>query len=463
MRIPVVFATDENYIFYTCTAITSLAQSAGPDTEYDVFILTSPDFPSGSIVEETGHRYSNINVTIMRVNPQLFENVVIHNGHVTRSTFYRLLLSDMLEEERCIYLDSDICVTDDLQALFQTELDEYYVAGCRDIWIDLLPQDIYERRRNRAGLPSLQGYINAGVLLMNLKKIREDGMDRVFMQHLNRDYEYEDQDIINVCCYGSICHLPARWNIFTLFLGQIDTLRENGISGTAIRELQERKGIIHYATPFIRPWEHTLYWANGQWWKIAEQWKETEYYRRLREKVLERERTERWSYCLERCAEYGKIVIFGFTGFGCEVCEWLLRGRVGGTLLFCDNDPEKSRFTYKGIGVVSLTSVDKRGTLFINVSQRRSLEVQQELLEQGVKKEDILFCSRNKPDGYYRYLDSRYYMEELRDIFLRERGPGLGEFQEDLTFMRELLSTDLQYQALNDRYHMKEWLLRSGC
>ena len=61
MRIPVVFATDENYIFYTCTAITSLAQSAGPDTEYDVFILTSPDFPSGSIVEETGHRYSNIN------------------------------------------------------------------------------------------------------------------------------------------------------------------------------------------------------------------------------------------------------------------------------------------------------------------------------------------------------------------------------------------------------------------
>ena len=43
-KIPVVFATDENYAFYTCAAITSMAKSADCDTEYDVYILVTIPF-----------------------------------------------------------------------------------------------------------------------------------------------------------------------------------------------------------------------------------------------------------------------------------------------------------------------------------------------------------------------------------------------------------------------------------
>lgn len=37
MKIPVVFGTDENYIFPTFVVISSLLQSAHENTEYDIY------------------------------------------------------------------------------------------------------------------------------------------------------------------------------------------------------------------------------------------------------------------------------------------------------------------------------------------------------------------------------------------------------------------------------------------
>ena len=44
MKIPVVFATDKNYLFFTCVAITSMAKNAKSDTFYQVYILADQEF-----------------------------------------------------------------------------------------------------------------------------------------------------------------------------------------------------------------------------------------------------------------------------------------------------------------------------------------------------------------------------------------------------------------------------------
>lgn len=460
MRIPIVFATDENYIFYTCVAITSLAVNAAESTEYDIYILTGEKFPDGNLLDRTGQRYSNIHIRFLQVSPEAFQNVVINNGHVTKATFYRLLLCDLLDADKCIYLDSDIIVTEDLQALYSEDLEEYYLAGCRDIWIDLLTEEKREERRVRTGLASMEKYVNAGVLLLNLRKIKEDGVDKMFLRQLNEDYLFEDQDIINVCCYDKMKHLPAKWNIYTLFLGQLGEMRSKGIGETVLKAFQERKGIIHYATPFIRPWECSLYRANDKWWEMAAYWKEEERYQELYEKVCVREKREQWRCWLEKCSACKKTVIFGFTAYGREVCEWLINGGMKEKLLFCDNNPEKWELTYKGIKVEPLAAIETKGVLFINTSQRRRGEVMRELSAHGVEDENILCYSKEKPGGYYQYLDEQYYPDELRDIFLRESGPEMGGFQEDLRAMKKLLKTDLQYWPWHGRYHMGEWILK---
>lgn len=459
MRIPIVFATDENYIFYTCVAISSLARSAARETTYDISIMVGEGFPDKSLLDEVEKKYPNVTIRYIKVDQEAFRNVTINNGHVTKTTFYRLLLCDLLEDERCIYLDSDIVVTEDLQPLYSVELDEYYIAGCRDIWIDMMTEENREERRIRTGISSMDEYVNGGVLVMNLRKIREDGIDRMLVQHMNKDYPYEDQDIMNVCCYGKILHLPAKWNIFTLFLGRLEEMRAKSIDEDVLETFERRQGIIHYATPFIRPWEHALYRANRMWWDVASEWAQEPCYQDLYKKVWKHDTELYLDAWLEKCKGYRQIIIFGFTVYGKNVCDWLLDGGFGDRLWFCDNNPEKCCQDYRGIRVLSLDEFPKEEVIFINSSQRRRAEVTGLLRDYGIGENDIL-CYERKDRDYYRYLDECFYLDELKDIFLRERGSGRKGFWEDLTIMKKVLAEEPAYQSWHGKYFMDEWILK---
>lgn len=76
-------------VFYTCVAISSLARSAAPGTEYEIYILTGEEFPDKSLLNAVEEKYSNISLKIIRVNAEVFQNVVVNNSHVTRATFLR--------------------------------------------------------------------------------------------------------------------------------------------------------------------------------------------------------------------------------------------------------------------------------------------------------------------------------------------------------------------------------------
>ena len=64
-------------------------------------------------------------------------------------------------------------------------------------------------------------YVNTGVLLMNLKKIREDNMTQKFIKLSKRTYDFQAQDILNIACYGKILTLPPKYNVL------VTKLKEN--------------------------------------------------------------------------------------------------------------------------------------------------------------------------------------------------------------------------------------------
>lgn len=459
-KIPVVFSTDENYAFYTCVAITSMAKNAACDTEYDVYILVNDKFPKQSIFDKISSRFPNIKIQLLRVDSGIFENVVINSKHVSKATFYRLMISRLIDADQCIYLDSDVIVTEDLWALYSTDLDGYYIAGCRDTWLDMLSEEEYEERRKSIRIHSMEEYINAGVLLMNLRKIRESGFDETLLQHLNADYPHEDQDILNVCCLGKIKRLPAKWNVFTIFLGKTEEMRAKGISEEDIQAFLQRRGIIHYATPNLRPWEHFFCWASQEWWDVASEWREESFYQVLIEKVRGRDDERPWTDDVKKCRKYQKIIIFGFTVYGKEVCDLLLNSGFREKILFCDNDLHKQGQVYKGIKTISLEAAKKiTEAIFINSSQRRCAEVRKMLLDSGIRKEDMIGYTRRKRE-YYLYLDSRHYLDELKDIFLREYGAGLGCYVKDLEEMKKALLNKSAWQGWYNKYYLEDWILK---
>ncbi len=458
MRIPIVFATDKNYLFYTCVAITSLAEHAAKDTTYSIFILMDEETQEAvNWIERLNQTYQKIWVEKVLVDTKALVNATICNNHVTKATFYRLLLDHMLLEEKCIYLDSDIIVTEDLTELYQIELGENYLAGCRDIWIDRMSTEQRENRRLKIGILSMDSYINAGVLVMNLKKIRDDQVQTKFLNHLEKKYPYEDQDILNVCCYGKILRIPQKWNIFTLFMGQIQEMREEGIGEKICQAFIKKSGILHYATPFIRPWERYCCWANKEWWGMASIWKEEKEYQLIKEKVEQLEQQYTWQYYVNRCRRYQKICIFGFTRYGKELCRWVQNIEGNREIYFCDNNKEKQGIQYHGVPVYSLDEIRrKQGTVFFLIaSQGKKEEIKDLLLDLGIEEKNILWYQA-KTREYYEYLDNRYYQKELEEIAYKE-GYCLQKGETAYEAARKWFLLP-EYQGWKEIYYLEKWI-----
>ena len=103
--------------------------------------------------------------------------------------YYRLLIPKVLPQyvDKAFYLDADMVVNGSLSELYHTELGDNYIAGVRDAYIShigYLPNDNFHKG---------DLYINAGMLLCNLNKIRQDNLAEKF---INMIYLLRQLDLI---------------------------------------------------------------------------------------------------------------------------------------------------------------------------------------------------------------------------------------------------------------------------
>ncbi len=120
--------------------------------------------------------------------------------------FSKLLLSEFVEEDKVLYLDTDAIVRKDISALWKYDISDYYVAGVKDY-------GVYERG-NLKELNYDGKYINSGVLLFNLKKIRKDNIQEKWFKLISeRKLFFPDQDALNLVCNEKILYLPSMYNV----------------------------------------------------------------------------------------------------------------------------------------------------------------------------------------------------------------------------------------------------------
>ena len=107
-------------------------------------------------------------------------------------------------EDKVIYLDIDTVVVDDIYRLWFWDIGDTYGAGCRD----QVTTSVYFRDLGVDGK-----YINTGVMLLNLKKIREDGIIKDMFEILNnKELKFPDQDAFNIVCQHNMTYLPSMYN-----------------------------------------------------------------------------------------------------------------------------------------------------------------------------------------------------------------------------------------------------------
>lgn len=102
------------------------------------------------------------------------------------------------QHDRILSIDCDTIVATDISELWDIPLDDYYFAGVKE-----------------PGLSQARGYLycNAGVIMVNLKKMRDDHKDDEIIHLLQTEYRnFVSQDALNELCVGHILQLPGRYN-----------------------------------------------------------------------------------------------------------------------------------------------------------------------------------------------------------------------------------------------------------
>jgi len=271
--IPVVFATDENYVVPTYVAAYSLLKSNRNNKTFDIFIMVPDSMTkAGKEVLESLQKFDNCAISFLNMK-NAFQNIKMQISYITPATYYRLLLPELLPQyDKCLYLDSDIIVVQDVTEFFYSIPDSAYLAGivAGNPPLSSLRGDERTAHAKRLNIKSIDNYVNAGVLAFNIKEMREDNLSEKFMSLISQNYPYQDQDILNSVCNGRIFLGERKYNVCPL----------NGIKSSSTRIIKSEKDrisdayqepvIIHYAQP-QKPWLSRSFPMAGYWWNCYDE------------------------------------------------------------------------------------------------------------------------------------------------------------------------------------------------
>ena len=120
-------------------------------------------------------------------------------------TYLRLFLPDMLTG-RILYIDADTLVLRSLADVVKVDMAGHVLAAC--------PTPTPARHNQLLGRPADTPYFNAGVLLIDADRWREQGYGaRISSLLRSRALPYFDQDALNTACDGDFLHLAPMWNV----------------------------------------------------------------------------------------------------------------------------------------------------------------------------------------------------------------------------------------------------------
>lgn len=296
--IPIAMATDDNYVLPTIVTMTSMLENSKSTTKYEYYLLLSGNVEAKNKEKllSLRNRYKNCSIKLIDMKDK-FKGAYISN-HITTPTYYRLVLPSLLSNIRkVIYLDVDMIIKKDLSELFNVNIENYYLAGvknphgyiCKDEnfnWADYL------------GVKSIDQYINGGMLVMNLEKMREDNLENKFLNFINnKNLNNEkiflhDQDVINSVCYNKIYHLPCKYNLMLHYEAKSVNdfynnkwLRECYDKNEWL-EAHECPYVLHYSS-WKKPWKKgfTRMYRAEEWWQYA---KKTPYYNEIKENSMKK-------------------------------------------------------------------------------------------------------------------------------------------------------------------------------
>lgn len=257
--VPIFYTITDDYAKYAAASIHSLMQHANPKRHYRVIIMYDRlSLPNRWRLRNMVTK--NVAIEFHKMKYNLYMQIIVRycakrsgSGDFFASAvyYYRAFIARLFPQyDKGIYVDSDTILMGDIGKLYDIELGEDVIAARVDPKVAMVPEFV-EYVEKALDIPA-KDYVNSGVLLMDLKKLRKLHYITKMTDLVKKDADLvaPDQDYLNVILKGRIKHLNKCWN-----------LQPEG---------EDPKGakLLHFNLS-KKPWFHDDVTCGEEFWKAA--------------------------------------------------------------------------------------------------------------------------------------------------------------------------------------------------
>ena len=182
--IPVALSTNNYYISLAYVCMTSILYSKSVYTYILFYVILSKGIFQKNIefLKSLYDQYDYFNITILKIDNKY--DKAFTSNYITKETYFRFSLGELIPHlNKIIYLDTDVIVLKDLTNIYNINFNNKMILG----------QPVYFEKSSGCYA------INAGILLLNLNKMREINMEKKILIIIKKKekFRFHDQTIIN--------------------------------------------------------------------------------------------------------------------------------------------------------------------------------------------------------------------------------------------------------------------------
>lgn len=246
---------DSNYVKYCAVMLTSLLEN-NSDSCVHVHVIAA-SLPEGgqSVLRGVVEGRYGQKLSFHFPDASMLDGCRVNEGsYISLATYYRIFLGSILPPDvaKVLYLGCDLVVNGSVAPFWNTDISDVALGCVEDMWSGR--PGIYERLH----YPAQASYFNAGVLLVNLDRLRATGFERRAIDYLAAHadrLEMYDQDLLNALLHDDKRFVPHRWNVQDGFLRRRRVERMPADSVRMLEKELEHPVIIHY-TGAKKPWHY---------------------------------------------------------------------------------------------------------------------------------------------------------------------------------------------------------------
>lgn len=290
----VVLSGDDNYSPYMATTMVNLRKYLPNNIKTDFYILYSgnDEVVKNNLTDFVNNKLENSSIKfydVAKKNKKELEFLKdFHHGeHLSIGTYALYFVADAFPEiDKALYMDVDIIINDNLLPMYETDLKDKYAGVVRHT--DNSYHGINKICKNGMNFKeyfakfyedkNCETYFNAGIQLMNLKKMREDKCSTLFLKEMKRiglktfksDIEYHNQDFFNSVFYEKTLIIDMRYNINVNRKFKFKSMKKFFPAEIAenLDKAVLNPAIIH-CTGSKKPWNNFKVKKSRIWWRCA--------------------------------------------------------------------------------------------------------------------------------------------------------------------------------------------------